>query len=170
MARERHLIRLLGFLLLAAVSCQSGGGGTNEPPPPVFSTRGVLRLADAEGQAGATATLSLSLENPAALAGLQFDLAADPGALTVIAAAGSARSAGLEASFFAGGGTTRVLLADLQGTALIAAGDGVVATLTVQIAQAASGPIDLLVRNASGVDASATTLSIGGSAAVFTVR
>jgi hypothetical protein len=167
------LIHLLALVLLLGASCGSSDDDDGQLPPPVTpSIANVLRLADAEGEAGTTATLVVSLENTLVLTGFQFDVSFDPDVLTVSAAAAdSGRAAGLEAYWNAEGGTARILFTDIQNSGSIAAGDGPVATVTVEVnAAAPAGTIGLLVDSATGVDGDATTLTLGGSQAIFTVR
>jgi hypothetical protein len=158
------------FVLLLTAGCSESFNPIPPPPPPLGS-QNVLRLADAEGTPGSSVQLVLSLENPTALTALQFDLSLDPDVLTPVAVTATARSAGFDVREHAAGGTVRVVLVDLDGSAVIAAGDGPVANVTVTVAtSAAAGATPLLVDQATAVDAIATTLSVGGSAATFNVR
>jgi len=160
----------LFLLLLLAARCGSDGKSPIVPPEPL-STQNVLRLADADGAAGTPDTLVLSLNNVTDLSALQFDLSFDPAILTVTGTLATARSAGLETFLNTGSGTARIILVDLQGVASIATGDGSVVTVTVDVdAGAAAGASPILVENASGVDITATTLSVGGSSATYTVH
>lgn len=157
------------FALLFVAGCSDTF--SPPPPPPPLGTQNVLRLANAEGTPGSSVQLVLSLENPAALTALQFDLSFDPDVLTPVAVTATARSAGFEADLNTVSGTVRVVLVDLQGSAVIAAGDGPVANVTVTVADPAPvGETSLLVDQATAVDVIATTLSVGGSAATFNVR
>ncbi len=162
------------LLALALLGAACGGGDDGEPPPPPPFTPelpNVMRIANAEGSPGGAATVSFLLENVVALSALQFDIAFDPDVLTVTGAAAGPRAPGLEATLNTDNGFARVVLIDLDGNGRIAAGDGVVATVTVEVAAAAPvGPSALLVSNATAVNAAATTVPIGSSDGTFTVR
>jgi hypothetical protein len=162
------------WLLAAAlvlVACGGGDGDDNGTPPVAPSVTNVLRIGAAEGAAGGTATVSLLLENTANLSGLQFDFAFDPTVLTVTGADPGPRAPGFDAAFNTGTGIARIVLLDLDDSARINSGDGVVATVTVEIAAAApAGATTLLVGNATAVNAAATTVPIGSSEGTFTVR
>jgi hypothetical protein len=164
-------VRASWLLAAALVLVACGGDDDNDPPPVAPSLPNVLRIGSAEGAAGDTVTVSFLLENTVVLSGLQFDLVSNPSRLTVTGAAAGPRAAGFDASFNADAGIARVVLLDLDDTARIAAGDGVVATVTVAVAAGApAGTTALRVENATAVNAAATTVPIGSSEARFTVR
>jgi len=167
----RWLAARLCFALALVLAACGGGDGDDGPPPVTPSLTNVLRIGSAEGAAGSTATIECLLENTSVLSGLQFDIVFDPDVLTVTSAAPGPRATGFDAMFNTGTGIARVVLLDLDDTARIAAGDGVVAMVTVGIAAGApAGATTLLVGNATAASAGATTLSIGSSSGVFTVR
>lgn len=163
---------LLAALLLL-VSCGSGDG-EEEPPivPGPLPTDNVLRLADAEGAAGSSAILVVSLKNTEALAGFQFDLMFDPAVLSVTGAApDSERGSGLETYWNSEDGLARIIITDVERSVTLAAADGPVATLTVEVnAGAQAGATVLVLGNATGVSLDLTTRGLGGSTATFTVR
>lgn len=164
-------VRASWLLAAALVLVACGGGDDNGPPPVAPSVKNVLRIGSAEGAAGGTATVSFLLENTVALTGLQFDLIFNPNRLTVTGAAPGPRANGFDASFNTEAAVARVVLLDLENTARIAAGDGVVATVTVAVAAGApAGGTTLRVENATAVNAAATTVPIGSSEGTFTVR
>jgi hypothetical protein len=165
--RTAFLVLALGAFGLA---CGSDDDGENPPPPTGPSTTQVLRIGNAEGTSGGTAQIELSLESTEPLTGIQFDFNYNPSALTVTDAVTTTRSAGFEV-FRADpdAGITRVVLADLSGTAEIATGDGAVVTLTVQIA-AAPGTTGIAISDAIAVDRSATPVALGSSEATFTIH
>ncbi len=162
--------RWLLALTLVLVAC-GGDDGDNGGPPVAPSVTNVLRIQSAEGTAGGTATVSFLLENTTALSGLQFDLVFNPSRLTVTGAAPGPRANGFDASFNTEAEVARVVLLDLDDTARIAAGDGIVATVTVAIAASApAGTTGLRVENATAANAAATTVPLGSSEGSLTVR
>jgi hypothetical protein len=169
MNSKRILVQALLAAALVAAAC---GGGDGDDGPPVAPTPvNVLRVGAAEGAAGSSATLEFLLENTSVLSGLQFDITFDPDVLALTAAAPGPRASGFDAAFNTGTGIARVVLLDLDDTARIATGDGVVATVTVEIAAGApAGATPILVGNATAASARATTISIGSSSGSLAVR
>ena len=162
------------FLMLAlgaiALACGSDDDGENPPPPTGPSTTQVLRIGNSEGTSGGTAQIVLSLESTEPLTGIQFDFNYNPGALSVTDAVTTTRSAGFEVfRSNPASGVTRVLLADMSGTAEIATGDGAVVTLTVDIA-AGPGTTGVAISDAIATDRSATPVALGSSEVTFTIH
>lgn len=170
MSSKWFAARLCVALALVLTAC-GGGDGDGDGPPAAPALPNVLRIGSAAGAAGSTATIEFLLENTSTLSGLQFDITFDPDILALTAAAPGPRASGFDAAFNAGTGIARVVLLDLDDTARIATGDGVVATVTVEIAAGApAGATALLVENATAASARATTIPIGSSGGTFTVR
>jgi hypothetical protein len=169
--QKRYPLFAFFLLLLLAVGCGSDDEENGITPPPPLPTQNVLRLSNADGAAGTTDTLLLSLENVTDLSALQFDLTFDPAVLSVTGADSTVRSTGFETFVNSGFGTARVILMDLENTASIAIGNGSVAAVIVDVdAGAPLGASELQVENVRAVDTSSNTLSVGGSNATYTVR
>ncbi len=167
---EWRAIVLLSAVLGASGGCGSSGGGGPHPGPQPLPNPGVLVVPNAEGAAGSTIQLVLTLENAAPLNGIQFDLDYDPNILTVTGAGPASRSPGFEGSVNVQGGTAHIMLVDMEGLASINTGEGDVVTVTADVAVSASGTSPLLVDQGRAVDVDTNTLSLGGSSATFTVR
>jgi hypothetical protein len=175
---RRQWLRCAQILVLAwgGIGLGLGCGGSDddgqEPNPITPSSTQVLRVGNAEGSAGGTAAIVLSLESTEPLTGLQFDLLLDPAILTVSDAVTTGRTAGFEVFRSSPAvGITRVVLTDMNGTAQLAQGDGAVVTLTVGIdAGAPLGTSEVSTADALATDASATPVSLGSGSATFTVR
>jgi hypothetical protein len=166
---------LVLILALALFSLGLGCGGSDDDGddnPITPSNTQVLAVGNAEGAAGDTTTITLSLENPEPLVGLQFDLLHDAGLLTVVEATTTTRTAGFEVFHSAPtAGSARVLLTDLSGTAQLAQGNGGVVTLRVAIDPgAALGTSTISTADALGTDLTATPVSLGSSNGTLTVR
>ena len=168
---------LAPVLVLALSVLGLGCGGSDDdddgdPIPVGPSTTQVLRIGNAEGSAGGTAQIVLSLENTEPLTGIQFDFHHNPTVLEVTDALTTGRTAGFEVfRSTPAAGITRVLLTDLGGAAEVAEGDGEVVTLTVAIDGSSDpGTTGIAIADAIATDRSATPVSLGSSDATFTVR
>ena len=117
-----------------------------------FLTQNELGNTDVDG--GATALLSP-----------RFDLS-----VTGVAP-DSERGSGLEAYWNGEDGLVRIVITDLERSLTLAAADGPVATLAVEVdAGAQAGTTVLVLGNGTGVNLDLTTRGLGGSTATFTVR
>jgi hypothetical protein len=142
--------------------------GTPIPP----GTNQVLDLADAAGSPGDTVGITVSLENSEALLGFQFDLVHDSSVLSVVDATATTRTSGFDVFWSAPeDGVARIVVADLGGSAQIAAGSGPVLAIAVALAPgAAPGASVLATSEARGTSASSTSVSLGNSEGTLTVE
>ena len=160
--------------VLAVLGAGCGGDdddddGDGTPIPP--GTTQVLDLADASGSPGDTVAIAVSLENSEPLLGFQFDLVHDLSVLSVIDAESTTRTSGFDVfGSIPEVGLARIVVADLGGSAQIAAGSGPVLTVVVAVAPgAAPGASVLATSEARGTNASSTSISLGSSEGTFTV-
>ncbi len=115
--------------------------------------------------------IAVSLEISEPLLGFQFDLVHDPSVLSVVGATATTRTANFDVFGSAPEiGVARFVVADLGGSAQIAAGAGPVLTVEVAVAPgAAPGASVLATSEARGTNASSTSVSLGSSEGTFTV-
>ncbi len=144
----------------------TGGGGGGTGPALAVGSGSPVSVA-----AGGTGTVAINFSaRGAQLVALSFDLLYDKANLTITADTGAAATAarkGVQASDIAGG--IRVLVLGTNILDLTPLGDGVVASLTIRAASAASGTIQIQLTNTTGSDAtgrSATLSPTGGSVTV----